>query len=143
MSAPSTPAELSNAIFGSCHEDESQAAVFQQELIIACADLVDHKRDIFDGVLTIRLAWLTEALQLLLAYIRESQQRATSPKNITVSSQAAPRSLNLPSFLDVRLPTAVLNELSAGRAVCVYDLSPTVVRSLLSSLMTKKSWQLL
>lgn len=40
ISAPSTPVEIANAIFNSYHEDEPQAAVFQQELIIACAELV-------------------------------------------------------------------------------------------------------
>lgn len=40
ISAPSTPIEIANAIFNSYHEDEPQAAVFQQELIIACSELV-------------------------------------------------------------------------------------------------------
>lgn len=40
ISAPLTPVEISNAIFNSYHEDEPQAAVFQQELIIACSELV-------------------------------------------------------------------------------------------------------
>lgn len=40
ISAPSTPAEIANSIFDSYSEDEPQTAVFQQELIIACADLV-------------------------------------------------------------------------------------------------------
>jgi hypothetical protein len=40
ISSPSSPAEIVNAIFNSADEDDPHAAVFQQELIIACADLV-------------------------------------------------------------------------------------------------------
>jgi phosphorylase kinase alpha/beta subunit len=40
ISSPSTPAEIANAIFNSCPDDQPQVAVFQQELIIACSDLV-------------------------------------------------------------------------------------------------------
>jgi phosphorylase kinase alpha/beta subunit len=41
ISSPSTPGEIAAAIFNGCRsESEPQAAVFQQELIIACADLV-------------------------------------------------------------------------------------------------------
>lgn len=47
ISAPSTPLELVNSIFNSYSEDEPQAAVFQQELIIACADLVNYKKQDF------------------------------------------------------------------------------------------------
>ena len=40
ISTPSAPAEIVNAIFNSADDDDPHAAVFQQELITASADLV-------------------------------------------------------------------------------------------------------
>jgi phosphorylase kinase alpha/beta subunit len=48
VSTPQTPNELSATVFNSCRsESEPQAAVFQQELIIACADLVSFDYSVF------------------------------------------------------------------------------------------------
>lgn len=40
ITAPTTPNQIIDALFGSYPENEPQAAVLQQELIIACSDLV-------------------------------------------------------------------------------------------------------
>ena len=40
ITKPHTPNELVDQLFSSCPEDEAPCAVLQQELIIACADLV-------------------------------------------------------------------------------------------------------
>lgn len=50
----------------------------QQELIIACSDLMTHNPAAFDGVLTIRLAWLMEAIDLLLEFLKEVRPRRQS-----------------------------------------------------------------
>lgn len=64
ISSPSAPSDIANAIFNSCSGDESAvASVFQQELIIACADLITQKNDSFNGVLVIRLAWYVTLIQ--------------------------------------------------------------------------------
>lgn len=40
ITTPTTPDQIADALFASYPENEPQAAVLQQELIIACADLV-------------------------------------------------------------------------------------------------------
>ncbi|VDN20843.1 unnamed protein product [Gongylonema pulchrum] len=70
ISAPTTPVEIEEILFSSCPESEPQAAVLQQELIIACSDLIAQKPYAFDGVLTIRLSWLADAISLMLNYVQ-------------------------------------------------------------------------
>uniref|UniRef100_A0A915E5Y7 Phosphorylase b kinase regulatory subunit n=1 Tax=Ditylenchus dipsaci TaxID=166011 RepID=A0A915E5Y7_9BILA len=137
IGSPSTPVEIANAIFSSYHEDEPHAAVLQQELIIACADLIAHKPDSFDGVLAIRLSWLTEALELLLNFIKDS----VSKKDAYKEGYAKP--LDLISFLDGTSPASVVRQFDLKHDVGVYDLPPTLVKDLLAALITKKNWHLL
>ncbi|KAI6236314.1 Phosphorylase b kinase regulatory subunit [Aphelenchoides besseyi] len=128
ISAPSTPDEIASALFsGCCSNSEPQAAAFQQELIIACADLIVQHTHAFDGVLTIRLEWLTRALQLLLEYVKQHGMQANE----------------LISFLHCSCPLSVIKQLNRKKTITVYDLPPTVVRDLLSMLMTRKNWHIL
>ncbi|KAI6175597.1 Phosphorylase b kinase regulatory subunit [Aphelenchoides bicaudatus] len=128
INTPQTPNELSSALFNSCRSDsEPQAAVFQQELIISCADLIVQNASAFDGVLTIRLEWLTRALQLLLDYVKEHG----------ISAQ------EMANFLNCGCPTSVVKQLSKMKAISVYDLPPTIVKELLAILITRKNWHLL
>jgi hypothetical protein len=48
-----TPKEVVDNLFSGSYP-ETQASVLQQELLIACADLIASKPKCFDGVLTIR-----------------------------------------------------------------------------------------
>lgn len=54
-----------------------------------------HNPTAFDGVLTIRLAWLIEALQLLIGFIKESLQKKKFKKDLKkqTSSQTLSASL--------------------------------------------------
>jgi hypothetical protein len=70
-----TPAEIARVIFESSDPHDPHTIVFQQELLIACADLILQKPDSFDGILAIRLNWLTEAMQLLLDYFKAGTKK--------------------------------------------------------------------
>uniref|UniRef100_A0AC34QWD7 Phosphorylase b kinase regulatory subunit n=1 Tax=Panagrolaimus sp. JU765 TaxID=591449 RepID=A0AC34QWD7_9BILA len=138
VSAPLTPAEIARAIFSSADPNDPHAAVFQQELIIACADLILQNTDAFDGILAIRLSWLTEAMQLLLDYFKKtgtdggfSRQR----KNKKI--------IDVTTLLECSCPNAVAKQLGILRDASVYDLPPTLVRDVLRALLLKKNWHLL
>jgi hypothetical protein len=81
----------------------------------------------FDGVLTVRLEWLTRALQLLLDYVKEHQ---LTPQDLV-------------NFLHCSTPMSVVKQLLRIKSISVYDLPPTIVRELLTILMTRKNWHLL
>ncbi|CAD5226819.1 unnamed protein product [Bursaphelenchus xylophilus] len=128
ISSPQTPSEIVSAVYSGCHYDQDvSAAVFQQELIIACADLIVHHPHAFDGVLTIRLEWLTNALQLLLHYVKEL---GLKPSDVI-------------HFLNCSCPMNVIKQLSKMNGLAVYDLPPTMVKDLLTMLMTRTNWHLL
>lgn len=93
ISTPQTPSEISSAVFSGCQT--AHAVVFQQELIIACADLIVQEPHALDGILTVRLEWLTSALQLLLNYVKEANVRPT----------------DLASFLNCSCPLSVVKAL--------------------------------
>uniref|UniRef100_A0A7E4ZX26 Phosphorylase b kinase regulatory subunit n=1 Tax=Panagrellus redivivus TaxID=6233 RepID=A0A7E4ZX26_PANRE len=134
ISAPLTPTEIARAIFRSADPLDPHATVFQQELIIACADIVLQKPDAFNGILAIRLVWLKEAMQLLLDYFRESSQDGFDRKRKIV---------DVTSLIESSCPNAVAKQLRVLPDASVYDLPPTVVRDLLRALLIKKNWHLL
>ncbi|KAI3418866.1 hypothetical protein GPALN_007966 [Globodera pallida] len=141
VSSPSTPLELQNALFDSCHEPH--AAVFQQELIIACSDLITQKTASFDGVLTIRLAWYTDAIDMLLNFAKEDYKNRREPSNGRDASQMATTTHDLVEFFERVCPASVLRDLESGKEIVAFDLPPTVVKNLLSELMTKQDvWKL-
>lgn len=121
ISSPTTPGEITNILFSCCPEEEPQAAVLQQELIIACSDLICQKQDAFDGVLTIRLSWLGDAISLMLDYV----QNAAFQESVKTTPSTG-------------IPTAY-----SGGNSNVYDLSPTVVKDVVTALLTRKNWHLL
>lgn len=128
ISKPSTPSEIVNAVFSGCrHDEDAIATVFQQELIIACSDLIVQNAHAFDGVLTIRLEWLTNALQLLLDYVKVLDLKPSE----------------LGTILNCSCPISVVKLLSKMKTISVYDLPPTMVKDILYMLMTKKNWHLL
>ncbi|CAD5219602.1 unnamed protein product [Bursaphelenchus okinawaensis] len=127
ISSPSTPGEIVSALFSGCPHDQLSAAVFQQELIIACADLIVQNNNAFDGVITIRLEWLTNALQLLLNYVKDIGLRP----------------VDLVQFLNCSCPMNVIRQLNKMSKITVYDLPPTMIKDLLTMLMTKTNWHLL
>uniref|UniRef100_A0A1I7YF00 Phosphorylase b kinase regulatory subunit n=1 Tax=Steinernema glaseri TaxID=37863 RepID=A0A1I7YF00_9BILA len=122
ITKPMTPSEIAEILFNSCHEDEPQAAVLQQELLIACSDLISHNPSAFDGVLTIRLSWLSEALSLMANYVKTIQETGKKKTGFPMLS---------PSHM------------AKGKDVLsVYDLSPTFVKDIVACLMTKRNWHL-
>ncbi|VDK55544.1 unnamed protein product [Anisakis simplex] len=128
VSSPVTPDEITDILFSSCPDNEPQAAVFQQELIIACSNLICKKPYAFDGVLTIRLSWLSDAISLMLDYqhsdsIRHAKRHSSSTTPVRAS----------------RIPHKPETELSTN----VYDLSPTKVKEMVAALLTRKNWHLL
>jgi len=138
VSSPLTPAEIARAIYSSSDPNDPHAAVFQQELIIACADMILQKPDAFDGILAIRLSWLTEAMQLLLDYFKQgggdhALSRIKNNKKI----------VDVTTLLECSCPNAVAKQLSILRDASVYDLPPTIVRDTLRALLLKKNWHLL
>ncbi|TMS39891.1 hypothetical protein L596_006347 [Steinernema carpocapsae] len=119
INKPATPGEISEILYSSCSEDEPQAAVFQQELLIACSDLISHNPSSFDGVLTIRLSWLSEAISLMANYIKQASLEGKKI-GLTLSPM----------------------HLVKDKPVSVYELSPTAIKDIVSALMTKKNWHL-
>uniref|UniRef100_A0A914GR47 Phosphorylase b kinase regulatory subunit n=1 Tax=Globodera rostochiensis TaxID=31243 RepID=A0A914GR47_GLORO len=141
VSSPSTPLELQNALFDSCHEPH--AAVFQQELIIACSDLITQKTASFDGVLTIRLAWYTDAIDMLLNFAKEDYKNRREPSNGRDAAPMATTTHDLVEFFERVCPASVLRDLENGKEIVAFDLPPTIVKNLLSELMTKQDvWKL-
>ncbi|VDM13790.1 unnamed protein product [Wuchereria bancrofti] len=129
ITAPTTPDEIAEALFDSYPENEPQASVLQQELIIACSDLIAQKPYAFDGVLTIRLAWLSDAMSLMLNYMRNAgnvkKGSVIGMLNMSISSAQA-------SFYA-----------KLGENLSVYDLSPILVKDVVAALLTRKYWHLL
>ncbi|KAM3726600.1 putative phosphorylase b kinase regulatory subunit beta [Dirofilaria immitis] len=128
ITAPTTPDQIADALFNSYPEDEPQAAVLQQELIIACSDLIAQKPHAFDGVLTIRLSWLTDAMSLMLNYMR-------SAENIKKGSVAGMLTMSTSSHANICAKLA--------QNLSVYDLSPIVVKDVVCALLIRKYWHLL
>uniref|UniRef100_A0AAF5RVW4 Phosphorylase b kinase regulatory subunit n=2 Tax=Wuchereria bancrofti TaxID=6293 RepID=A0AAF5RVW4_WUCBA len=137
ITAPTTPDEIAEALFDSYPENEPQASVLQQELIIACSDLIAQKPYAFDGVLTIRLAWLSDAMSLMLNYMRNAgnvkKGSVIGMLNMSISSAQA-------SFY-AKKSTVIRLEL--GENLSVYDLSPILVKDVVAALLTRKYWHLL
>ncbi|KAK6052037.1 hypothetical protein COOONC_10455 [Cooperia oncophora] len=94
ISRPISPGELVDTLFSCCPQDEPHVAVMQQELIIACSDLMSKNESAFDGVLTIRLSWLADAITLLLNYVRTTGTRLDSASSLT---PATPGTTGIPS----------------------------------------------
>ncbi|CAJ0601597.1 unnamed protein product [Cylicocyclus nassatus] len=142
---PISPGELTDLLFACCPQDEPQVAVMQQELIIACSDLIGHSPSAFDGVLTIRLSWLADAITLLLNYVRTtgSLTRATG----RIATPPTPTTTGIPAdllpeyFLSSRRRSSVA--IAEFKKNCIYDLSPTVVKDVVTALMARKNWHLL
>ncbi|EPB73350.1 phosphorylase kinase alpha/beta [Ancylostoma ceylanicum] len=122
---PISPGELVDLLFASCPQNEPHVAVMQQELIIACSDLISHCQSAFDGVLTIRLSWLADAITLLLNYVRATGSSKMPGKMVTPPT---PSTTGIPAEF---------------KKNCIYDLSPTVVKDVVTALMTRKNWHLL
>lgn len=122
---PISPGELVDLLFSCCPQHEPQVAVLHQELIIACSDLISQNPSAFDGVLTIRLSWLADAITLLLNYVRATG--AGGPGGGTFTP-ATPSTTGIPAEF---------------KKSCIYDLSPTVVKDVVTAMMTRKNWHLL
>ncbi|CAD6193542.1 unnamed protein product [Caenorhabditis auriculariae] len=123
---PIAPAELVSLLFECCPSDKPQVAVFHQELISACSDLMSHDPAAFDGVLTIRLSWLSEAIAMLLNYVRTTGAMKIGGIGATPPT---PHTTGIPQ--------------SEFKKTCIYDLSPTVVKDVVRALMTRHNWHLL
>lgn len=110
-------------IFESSDPKDPHTIVFQQELLIACADLVSsmvdlqkqkhylvkvlQKPDAFDGILAIRLNWLTEAMQFLLDYFKESTKNGGGLTRLRRERKI----LDIASLLETSCPNAVAKQL--------------------------------
>ncbi|CAG9539143.1 unnamed protein product [Cercopithifilaria johnstoni] len=129
ITSPTTPDQIADALFASYPENEPQAIVLQQELIIACSDLIAQKPYAFDGVLTIRLAWLADAMSLMLNYVRSAGNARKDPVIKMLDTSFSSKQANIYSKL--------------GENTSVYDLSPIVVKDVVAALLTKKYWHLL
>ncbi|VDM53551.1 unnamed protein product [Angiostrongylus costaricensis] len=133
---PIAPNELVDLLFTCCPQNEPQVAVMHQELIIACSDLMCHSPSAFDGVLTIRLSWLADAITLLLNYVRTSGSGTIGSKTAT---PATPSTTGIPAGLFL----SSVSKFSEFNKSCIYDLSPTIVKDVVTALMTRKNWHLL
>ncbi len=102
--------------------------------MIACAELISHKPWAFDGVLTIRLGWLAEAVDLMIRY------GATAQYGSMGSGAPSVPPTPLPQYLDSNvLPF----DATMTTKKCVYDVPPTTIKEVVSALMTKANWHLL
>lgn len=102
--------------------------------MIACADLISHKPWAFDGVLTIRLGWLAEAVDLMIRYGSTAQY--TSTRRNSVAPTSVPQT-------PIPLITTDANPFGSIAKRNVYDLSPTTIKEVVSALLTKANWHLL
>uniref|UniRef100_A0A8R1I4J9 Phosphorylase b kinase regulatory subunit n=1 Tax=Caenorhabditis japonica TaxID=281687 RepID=A0A8R1I4J9_CAEJA len=123
---PIAPNDLNRLLFECCPADEPQSAVFHQELIIACSDLMSHNPQVFEGVLTIRLSWISDAISMLLNYVRATG--ALKIPGIVMGTPPTPGTTGIPTEF---------------KKSCIYDLSPTVVKDVVTALMTRTNWHLL
>ncbi|CAJ0563076.1 unnamed protein product, partial [Mesorhabditis spiculigera] len=130
ISTPMAPQELFTLLFSCCPKEEPQMACIQQELIIACADLIGHSPESFSGVLTVRMSWLADAIQMLLSYVNASE----------AVSDSSPRTGSLHFTPPTPGTTGIPHEV---RRKSIYDLSPTIIKDVLGSLMARKVWHLL
>ncbi|CAI4231872.1 unnamed protein product [Auanema sp. JU1783] len=126
ISHPIAPSELAELFFSCCPTDCPQASVMQQELIIACSDLISQSSSAFDGVLTVRLSWLMDAVQMLLHFISKESKSA--------------KSFDDKFALSFKKIYSFYTEFKKGY---IYDISPTAIKYLVFALMTKKNWDLL
>ncbi|PAV84588.1 hypothetical protein WR25_10127 [Diploscapter pachys] len=133
---PISPSKLVDGIFGACPPDQPQIAVMQQELIIACSDLISHDRTAFDGVLTIRLSWLMDAISMLYDYVRESGTPLITNTAKTRSNSGGPR---FPNVQSAGISKPAGTEFREG----IFELAPTLVKSVVATLMTRRNWHLL
>ncbi|GMT25027.1 hypothetical protein PFISCL1PPCAC_16324 [Pristionchus fissidentatus] len=137
LNKPHTPVEIVHLLFSSCPPDDPQAAVMQQELIIACADLIAHNSEAFNGVLTIRLSWLQEAIKLLLQYVKCSDLLGTS-----ASCPPTPQTTGIPTTHHKSI-AQIVGSMKSVKRCDIYDLSPTVIKDVVRALMTREHWHLL
>ncbi|CCD73139.1 Phosphorylase b kinase regulatory subunit [Caenorhabditis elegans] len=143
---PIAPSDLNRLLFECCPADEPQAAVFHQELIIACSDLMSHNPQVFEGVLTIRLSWLSDAISMLLNYVRITG--ALKFSGVSTGTPPTPGTTGIPTELDfirklIRTKYRREKVIEEFKKSCIYDLSPTVVKDVVTALMTRTNWHLL
>uniref|UniRef100_A0A0N5A3W4 Phosphorylase b kinase regulatory subunit n=1 Tax=Parastrongyloides trichosuri TaxID=131310 RepID=A0A0N5A3W4_PARTI len=117
INVPKTPAEIVTTLYDACKNADTALFVFQQELIIACSDLIEQIPSAFIDVLTIRLSWLKEAIKILLNYLQNGHTL---------------------EYGDIEAYLTHMN-----RKLTVYDLPPTIIKEFVHVLMTKKNWRLL
>lgn len=68
ISKPVAPSEIVKYMYDREHKFHPLAAVMQQEVLVAAANLISAQPQLFVGILTVRIAWLIEGMQLLLQY---------------------------------------------------------------------------
>ncbi|XP_043247487.1 probable phosphorylase b kinase regulatory subunit beta isoform X3 [Amphibalanus amphitrite] len=61
---PLTPAEIESLFFGSVRPLDVIQAVLQQELVLCSGRLILTRPDLFAGILTIRIGWFLQAMEL-------------------------------------------------------------------------------
>ncbi|XP_037068061.1 probable phosphorylase b kinase regulatory subunit beta isoform X2 [Pollicipes pollicipes] len=61
---PMTPAEIEALFFGSVRPIDVVQAVLQQEVVLCCGRLILTRPDLFAGILTIRIGWVLQAMEL-------------------------------------------------------------------------------
>ncbi|XP_072013114.1 phosphorylase b kinase regulatory subunit beta-like [Amphiura filiformis] len=84
ITRPTTPAEITQIIYGMCQSHDIREAVIQQEMIIALAKLIPVKPQLFDGMLKIRVGWLLHAMrnELKLAWNDNEPLYCLSPHRL-------------------------------------------------------------
>jgi len=61
---PMTPAEIHSALYTKVQPFNVIAAVLQQELIRYCGSLISVNRDIFSGMIKVRMGWVLRAIEI-------------------------------------------------------------------------------
>uniref|UniRef100_A0AC35U6Q3 Phosphorylase b kinase regulatory subunit n=1 Tax=Rhabditophanes sp. KR3021 TaxID=114890 RepID=A0AC35U6Q3_9BILA len=117
ISVPRTPAEIIAQLYETCKTADTVCFVFQQELIIACSDLIEQNSSAFNEVLTIRLSWLKDAISILLDYLQSGHSLGYG---------------DIEAYLKLK-----------KEKLTVYDLPPTIIKELVNVLLTRKNWNLL
>lgn len=71
---PMAPHEITNAIYSKVFPHSVTGAVLQQEMILYAGKLIVTNRELFQGILVLRMGWVVRALELYKTFIEPKSQ---------------------------------------------------------------------
>ena len=65
---PVAPSEVAKYMYDRQYKFHPLASAMQQEVLVAAANLISSQPALFDGILTVRIAWLIEGMQMMMQF---------------------------------------------------------------------------